>query len=249
MLSWTGLSLIFLAGFVSSFINIMAGGGSALTLGVMMLLGVDASSANGANRVGLLVQNLVGVAAYQKEERAHFKESLTLCLWTIPGAVIGAVSAIKISNVVFEKILACVMILIILTLFFPKAQGAASVENNKATRRLLYPTLFLIGFYGGFIQAGVGILIMAAFRHLRSMELVKVNFYKIVIILGYTIPVLLLFGLTKHIHWMSAGTLAVGSSLGAWASVKISLKKGEKAIQMILGVAILLMALKFLFNF
>ncbi|MFC1558046.1 sulfite exporter TauE/SafE family protein [candidate division KSB1 bacterium] len=241
--------LIFVAGVVSSFINIMAGGGSVLTLGAMMLLGLDAPVANGTNRIGILFGGTSGVLAYKSENYSYFKESLILTSFTIPGAIIGAVCAINVSNLLFQRILAIVMIFIIVTLLLPKKKTQETGHTNKISRILIYPAMFCVGLYGGFIQAGVGFLIMASLRHLLNMELLKINVHKNLIVLIYTIPVLFIFGSTNNIHWLYAFLLAMGNIVGAWASVKISVKKGNKAIKAVLIIAMLLMLTKFLLTF
>lgn len=241
------LVIIFLVGAVSSFINMMAGGGSVLTLGVMMLLGLDAATANGTNRIGVLVATGSGTLTYHSAGRSDLKESFRLALWTLPGAVVGAVFAVHISNALFEKVLAVVMIFIIITLFLPKPGTAAGGAVSPLRRKWIYPAMFFVGLYGGFIQAGVGFFIMAALRHILSLDFTRINQHKIFIVLVYTLPVLLVFDLTRNIDWFYALFLGAGNALGAWLSVKVSLKKGDKAVKLVLAAAIVLMVFKFLF--
>lgn len=238
--------LIFFVGLAAAFINIMAGGGSVLTLGTMMLLGLPAAVANGTNRIGLLVESLSGAAAFRSERFAEVKESVKLAVWTIPGAVLGSVFAISISSLMFQRILALVMIFIVITLFLPKGRSDGAGRNRGASRLFVYPAMIGVGLYGGFVQAGVGFLIMASLRHILRLDLVKVNMHKIYIVLIYTVPVLLIFGFTGNIHWPWAVCLSAGMAVGAWLSVKISVRRGEKVVKAVLCVAILLMAAKFL---
>jgi uncharacterized protein len=241
---------VFLAGFISSFINIMAGGGSTLTLGVMMLCGLPPSIANGTNRIGLLVAGLSGAAAYKSENLWSTKESLWFGLAALPGAVLGSLIAIRVDEIVFERLLALVIIFVIITLFLKPPQNTIHSRAGKSFARVwIYPVMFFIGFYGGFIQAGVGFLIMAALRHMLAMDLVAVNMHKNLIVVFYTIPVLLIFGMTGNIQWTYAGILALGNALGAWLSVKVSVKRGEKIVRAALAAALLLMAVKFLLSF
>jgi hypothetical protein len=87
---------------------------------------------------------------------------------------------------------------------------------------------------------------MALFRHGVGLDLVETNMHKNLIVLFYTVPILLMFGMTRNIQWTLAACMALGNALGAWLSVKVSIWKGEKAVRMVLGVAILLMAVKFI---
>ena len=146
----------------------------------------------------------------------------------------------------FQRILALVMIFVVITLFLPKKRSDGAGENQDASRLFVYPAMICVGLYGGFIQAGVGFLIMASLRHILRLDLVKVNMHKIYIVLTYTVPVLLIFGLTGNINWPWALCLSAGMVLGAWLSVKIAIRRGERVVKAVLCVAILLMAAKFL---
>ena len=235
---------VFIVGVGAGIINIMAGGGSVLTLGTLMMCGLDASVANGSNRIGLMLQNISGATTYKRQGICGFRSSIGLYLCAVPGAMIGALCAIQMTNVMFQRILGVVMIGIIITLFLPKPSDDR-VQVKKVHGLLLYPAMVIIGFYGGFIQAGIGFIIMAVFYQLTEKSLVQINMHKIHIILVYTIPVLFLFGMTKNINWVFALILAGGNAFGAWIAVRLSLKKGDMIIKRALAVAILLMALKF----
>ncbi len=235
--------VVFLSGLTAGVINIMAGGGSTITLGVLIFLGMDASVANGTNRIGLMVESTSGVLAFRSEKYSAFGESFKLSLFTLPGAILGALSAVRISNELFQQILGVVMILILLSLFIPVKKGhpeQAVVSDRK--KLMIYPAMFLIGFYGGFVQVGIGFILMGALRHLLGLDLIRVNMHKVFIVFIYTIPILFIFGLTGNIDWFCAIFLAGGYAVGAWWSAKISIVRGEKVVRLVLGIAILIIA-------
>jgi len=240
-------SLIFVAGVSVSFINIMAGGGSVISLAVLMFLGVDATVANGSNRIGILTGTLSGAVAYHREKTASIWTSAQFGFWAVPGALLGAWWAVRIDNQLFERILGMVLIFVIATLFIPKPAAAVQPQLEGWRRYLMHPLLFLIGFYGGFVQAGVGFLIMAALRHLANMKLLNINVFKNHIVLLYTIPILLIFGFSGKIRWDYALVLGAGNAVGAWLSVKLSVRKGDRVIKTALAAAIGMLALKMLF--
>jgi hypothetical protein len=103
-----------------------------------------------------------------------------------------------------------------------------------------------IGFYGGFIQAGVGFIIMAALLHLMNLDLVRVNMHKVFIVFVFTFPAILIFIFTDNVEWSYALVLSAGNALGGWWSAKVSVKKGERVIRVVLLIAMLIMALKLL---
>jgi len=225
----------------------MAGGGSTITLPTLIFLGLDGSLANGTNRVAILIQNISGILSFRQEKYHKFKMSLKLASFTLPGAIAGSIIATTISDTLFQKILAYVLIGVIVSLLVPRP-NQKKIEDSKKYQKdwFIYPAMVAVGFYGGFIQAGVGFLLMASLYHLMRLDLVHVNMHKIFIVFIYTIPALLIFFLTQNVDLKFGLTLAAGNALGAWWSAKFSVKKGERVIRIILMVAILMMSLKLL---
>ena len=240
-----GIIILFATGAVAAFINVTAGGGSSLTLPVLIFLGLDPSVANGTNRVAILFQNVSAVYSFKREKFYELKNSLILSALTLPGAIIGAITAVKISDDLFEKILAVIMILIIITMLLPKKK-VDKVKEGFVIDWKITLSMIVIGFYGAFIQVGVGFLLMAAFQYLMSLDLIRVNMHKVFVVFVFTIPALIVFILTDNINWYYGLTLSVGYSLGGWWGAKLSVKKGEKLINFVLIIAILIMAIKLL---
>jgi len=240
------LLLLFSLGSIAGFINVMAGGGSTLTLPALIFLGLEGSVANGTNRVAILLQNLSAVISFKREKYEKFRLSFKLAVFTLPGAILGAMISVQISNELFQKILAFVMIGIIITLIIPNSKKKLIGEDHPYNPWYVYPALFGIGFYGGFIQAGVGFIIMATLHHLMRLNLVNTNMHKVFIIFLYTIPAIVVFAVTKNINWIYGLTLAGGMAFGGWWAAKLAVKKGEKIVRVILLIAILIMALKLL---
>jgi len=180
--------LLFLAGVIAGVVNVMAGGGSSITLPLLILLGLDAGVANGTNRVAILVQNISAVLTFSHEKKTRLRTSFTLALWTIPGAITGALVATRIDDAVFEKILGGLLILIVLSMLIPRDSN----PEEQGERQSLWtgPSLLAIGFYGGFIQVGVGFLLMAVLVHLMRLDLLTTTVHKITIVLIYMIPAL-----------------------------------------------------------
>lgn len=236
--------ILFAVGLAAGVINVMAGGGSTLTLPTLIFLGLDSATANGTNRVAIVLQNVFATQSFRREKVSRLRQSLTFGLWTVPGAIAGAIAAVQISDEWFRRILGIVMIGVVISMLLPRGKQTTSDKGIQSW--WIYPSLFGIGFYGGFIQVGVGFLIMAAFYHLLKLDLVFVNMHKVTVVLVYTIPALLVFALTKHVDWVLGLGLAAGNSTGGWWAAKLSVRRGEKAIRYVLIVAVLIMAGKIL---
>jgi uncharacterized membrane protein YfcA len=234
--------LLFAVGAVAGFINIMAGGGSSITLPTLIFMGLDSAMANGTNRIAIFIQNIFAITSFRQQKVHRFKQSFSLAIWTLPGAIIGAFFAIKITDVWFQRILGIIMIGIILSMFISPTKNS---QDRKETKNwLVYPAMFGIGFYGGFVQVGVGFLFMASLYHLLKQNLIFVNMHKVFIVFIYTIPVLAIFIFTENVNLKLGLSLAAGNAFGAWWSARFAVKGGEKIVRVVLSAAILIMALK-----
>ncbi len=240
------LALLLFVGIGAGFINVMAGGGSAITLPILIFLGLNASTANGTNRIAILIQNVSAVSSFKKENFEDFGVSLKLALFTLPGAVLGAILAVKINNELFQKILGIVLIFIAISMVIPKHNASDETSQKNKTSWTVYAAMIFVGFYGGFIQAGVGFILMVSLNKLMKLNLVFVNMHKVFIVLIYNIPALLIFVFTGNVNWKFGFALAAGNAFGAWWAVKLAVKKGDKFIKLILLAVILFMSLKLL---
>lgn len=236
--------ILAIAGAVAGFLNVMAGGGSALTIPIMIFMGYDATVANGSNRIAIQVEAITAVATFKQENHSDFPLSMKLALMTLPGGIIGAFYAVKIDDALFTKLLGVVMVLIIFSLMFSKSKVIEHAKNHKWRNWLAWPVMSLVGFYGGFVQAGVGFVIMSALLHLYGMNLVKINMHKVFIVMVFTVPAVILFIATGNVDWFAAVALSLGMMVGTWAAVKMAIKKGEKIVRVVLGVALLIIAVK-----
>jgi uncharacterized membrane protein YfcA len=239
------LLLLFCVGAIAGFINVGAGGGSILTLPVLIFLGLNGALANGTNRLGVLVQNFFAISSFRQQNVHEFKKSLLLSLFTLPGAVVGAFLSMQLEDIWFQRILAIVMIGVVISMIVTRANGLPLNGGGVHKRTwLVYPALLGVGFYGGFIQVGVGLLAMAVLFHLSDMSLLQVNMHKVFIILVYTLPVLGVFLWTKNVEWGYGTVLAAGTAVGAWWGARAAVRGGEKAIRYLLIAAVVMMSLK-----
>jgi len=242
--------LIILTGALAGFLNAVAGGGSLLTLPMMIFLGLDSAVANGTNRIALVVQNITAVLTFKKKGFFDWKLNIFLGIPGLFGSIIGAMLAISISNEIFNKILAMVMLIVLfLTLWDPTKKIKLEQENLSFSRKMLLIIIFFfIGMYSGFLQAGIGFVIIATLALVTGMSLVKINSIKVFTILAYVLVSLAVFLWQGKVDWLVGIFLAAGNSLGAWLGSTFSVAKGDKWIRIVLVIAVLVMSIKLLFS-
>jgi len=244
------LILLIVVGIISGFLNVMAGGGSAISLPLLIFIGLDSPLANGTNRLAIFIQTIASIISFKQEKFFEFKTSLKLAAFALPGAIAGAVLAVNISNILFQRVLGIFIFGILLTVIIPQSKKSRTGQATEAAHGwLIYPIMLIIGFIGGFHQVGIGFLMIGALSHVMKMDLVRINMHKASVFFIYTIPALMVFAWTDNINWKYGIALAVGNAIGGWWSAKIAVRKGEKTIRVVLAVAMLIMAIKLLSSF
>lgn len=238
-----------MTGIVAGFINTLAGGGSTLTLPVLILAGLPSPIANATNRVAILLQNVIGVWRFYRYDQLKVKPVLPITLAAVAGAIAGSFFAVKISTEHFDTLLGIIFIFILIVMLIPKS--ATRAAGKKIPPWLEIIIFMAIGFYGGLVQAGVGFLFLAGLNLIERYNLVRANAIKLFIILCYTLVAVFIFGFFGKIMWLYGLVLATGNMLGAYLGVISAVKKGEKLVRMVLFIAIIVACLKLfgLFNF
>ena len=238
--------LTLLVGLVAGVMNTFAGGGSLLTLPLLIFLGLPSAVANGTNRVAIEVQNLFAILGFRSKGVSNFRLSLLLSLPTLAGAFLGARVAIDMPELLFRRVLAGVMLLVLALIFWNPTRRLYGSQPPLTPWRVLVAIvgLFLVGLYGGFIQAGVGFLIMAVLVGVMGLDLVWVNAHKVFIGAVYTLLALAVFALEGKVDWVAGMVLAVGNGAGGWVAGRLAVEKGERWIKPVFAFAVLVMAVR-----
>ncbi|WP_421877827.1 sulfite exporter TauE/SafE family protein [Marinoscillum sp.] len=236
-------------GLFTGVINTLAGGGSLITLPLFIFMGLPSSEANATNRIGVFLQSLVAAGGFKSKGVSVFPYAFYVSITAVIGCIIGAYFAVDIRGELFNKILAVVMLVVmVLTLMKPYLQKKGAEELFSPKSKFLSITLFFfVGLYGGFIQAGVGFLIIATLTGIHGLNMAKTNSIKSFVIVCYTLVALGIFWWEDQIRWDYGLTLAAGNSAGGWIASRWSVGKDDKWIRLILLVTVFGMAIKLWF--
>lgn len=248
-MTWTDAVLLLAAGLFTGIINTLAGGGSLITLPLFIFLGLPATEANASNRIGVFLSSIVAVGGFKSKGISVYPYSIWVSISAFIGCIIGAYFAVDIENRIFNRILAIVMVIVItLTVLKPYLTQREIVESftpkNKPLSIILF---FFLGIYGGFIQAGVGLLMIATLTSIHGLDMAKTNSIKAFVISCYTLVALAIFWWEDQIRWDYGLTLAIGNAAGGWITSRWSVGKDDKWIRLIMIVTVLGMAMKLWF--
>jgi uncharacterized membrane protein YfcA len=241
--------LLVAVGLVAGFLNVMAGGGSLLTVPVLVFMGLPGPVANGTNRIAILAQNLSAITAFFRRGFSDFRLSLSLAACAIPGAVAGALLGTGLEGVWFNRILALVMLGVMLVMHFDKGSAQRPTDYRPTRAQLIKGHLLMVGvgFWGGFIQIGVGFIIMPVLNRAMGLDLVRTNMHKVFIVAVYTIVALSVFASRVEILWLVGLALALGNSIGGYLGAHFTVTRGEKLIRLILNFVLIAFIIKLLF--
>jgi len=249
MEQWYYYAALMIVGFVVGFINTVAGGGSLLSLPILIFFGLPPTVANGTNRVAIVVQAIVATAGFKSKGISTFPFNVYLGISALIGAVIGANIAVDLKGETFNKVLAIVMVAVIVIIIFKPKTNLKHLKERLTGKYLWVGVFafFLIGVYGGFINAGVGFIIIMFLHYVNYMTLLRANATKVVVVSVYMLSALLVFALNDKVQWAVGLVLAIGNGVGAWVASRFSVKRGDGFIRGFLIIMVGVMAIRLWF--
>lgn len=230
--------LIFFGGIVAGVINAMAGGGSLLTVPLLSLAGVEGLSANGTNRIAVLVQSTASARGYVSKRVEAWSDTRRVLPWMLAGGLAGASVVSQLDDELFERIFGVLMIpLLVLVLWKPAARTADDPWPTWVTAVVF----FAVGVYAGAIQAGVGLILLLVLAR-AGYDLVTANLIKSYVIVAVSAVACAIFVWQGQVEWGPALVLSAGMGIGGFAGAHIAVEGGEKVIKPVLAVAVVLLA-------
>jgi uncharacterized membrane protein YfcA len=223
-MEWWQLGLLVAAGLVAGVLNTLAGGGSLITLPLMLWIGLPAPVANASNRISLILQNVSGTANFHRNARLHWPTAALLSACAVPAALVGAWVAIDVDERWFRRILVGVLLVSVITVARGRGDGGGLPEPVHRVRLAL--GFALAGFYAGFIQAGLGFALLALLHGVGRLDMVRSNAVKVTVVLACQLAALAVFSLADTVDWTAGLALAAGSSSGAAIAVRIQVRRG-----------------------
>lgn len=245
-MSVTIIIVIILAGIVVGFINTLSGGGSVISLSLLLILGLPADIANGTNRISIFFQTFSSVSSFTRQKMFTDLRPVWLGIPATIGAVMGAYLAVDVNTRVIEIAMTAAMVIMLFFLFY-KPDRWLKQNSKLLSSRLKWWQLaifFAVGFYGGFIQVGVGYFLLMALVLGTGYDLVKANAVKNLIVFFYAIFALLVFMIDGKVNYLYGIILSAGSMVGALIASHLAVKKGAGFIRAVILLSVVLTVLQ-----
>jgi uncharacterized membrane protein YfcA len=241
------LAALFAVGLVGGALNVVAGGGSFLTLPALLYFGLSAAEANGTNRVGVLAQNLTGVWGFHRSKAMAWRWGLAVSVPALVGAALGAWWALQLSDLGFKRLLSIAMLGMTLWTVLRAPKPVAEEHIGSPWHPGTMTAFFFIGVYGGLIQAGVGFAVLAA-TSAAGMNLVKGNAVKLLSVLLLTMLSLAIFASGGAVQWVYGLALGAGNIAGALVGVRLAVTQGHGWIQRVVTASVVVIAVLLWFD-
>jgi hypothetical protein len=226
-LSLVDFLLFAFAGLFTGVINTLAGSGSLITLPIFIFMcGLPPSVANATNRIGVFMQSGVATYKYNKTFPGLFKGVEWLAIPAILGSILGSKIAVDLDEKTMNYSIGVLMIIMLIVLLFKPTRWMQETMEGGTNKKsfLSIFVFFCIGIYGGFLQAGVGVFLLAGMVLVSKYSLKQANGIKLLMVLVFTIPALAMFIYYDKIHFGYGILMGVFQSLGAWLGVKFIAK-------------------------
>jgi uncharacterized membrane protein YfcA len=237
-----GYAVLFCAGVLVAFINSVSGGGSILSLPLLIFMGLPAATANGTNRLGILLGSIASLLAFRSQGIFLPRQALQVGWPAAIASLAGSLIAVRLSDRVFDPILAGVIIFVVISIIRSSGNGAARAGTPELRNDwLAWIAYAAIGFYGGFIQAGSGLVMMAVFKRMGNLDIFQINALKVSNTVIFIAVSLATFAAAGRIEWPMAAALAAGNLTGGWIGSLWQLRLGEAWVKRFLlwtGLAI-----------
>ena len=247
-MDWYFYPLLIAAGFVAGFINTLAGSGSAVTLPLLIFMGMPASMANGTNRVAIVLQNVAGVQGFRQRGMLDARGAMMLSIPAVVGSVIGARISLSLNEVLMRRTIGVVMLLVLVVILLRPRRwlhGTLEKLDGWPTPRQLI-LFFFIGMYGGFIQVGVGIWLLVGLVLGLGYDLIRGNGVKVTIVFCQGVAALAVFILNGQVQWREGLVLAIGNMLGAWSGARFAVERGVIWVRRVLIAIVIFSAAQLL---
>ena len=229
------IAILAVAGFAAGVVNAVAGGGTFLSFGALVAVGLPTLDANATSAVAVTPSNFASAAAYRAEVRLHWREFVPFAIIGLVGGAIGAWLLIWLGDLGFRPLVPWLLLMATLMFAFSDEIRAFvepwSRHAESGARTFAYGFMIVVAIYGGFFGAGIGIIMLAALTILEGGNYHKANAMKIAIaflIQVVSAAILIAGGL---VHWPQALVTMAAASIGGYLGVGWAKKAPDKIIR------------------
>jgi len=245
-------SIAIIGALIAGGINTLAGNGSAITLTILTeILGLPPNIANGTNRIGVFTQCAATSWVFHKNGKLNITRNKKYIIPIFIGAIAGGILAVNVSNEQFRAVFKFMMVFMLIAVLVKPKRWLRETDLEFRPKWYIYiPLLFALGFYGGFIQMGMGVFFLIIMVLGMRMNIIESNALKGFVIGLYTLLLIGLFHYQGMIDWKLGAIMAVGQTAGGYLTARFASrhKKADQIAYYVLIIVLILAIIKLFFS-
>ena len=230
--------LILLSGVLAGAVNSIAGGGTLISFPTLVWLGRDPILANATNTVAMWPGSLAAAFGFRRELASVRRWLLLLILPSLIGGALGGWLLLRTPTSTFERLVPFLILGATLLLagqeVITRRLGVLSKAHENPTIgwvTFVFAFQFLVGVYGGYFGAGMGILMLAALGLIGLTDLHQMNGLKNILAVGINGIAAIYFALANAVVWRDVGVLTVGTIIGGYLGARAARRLGRKFVR------------------
>ncbi|MBL4889115.1 MAG: sulfite exporter TauE/SafE family protein [Candidatus Lindowbacteria bacterium] len=239
--------LLAVGGVLAGITNSLTGGGSLVSLPILMLFDLSSIQSIATNRFAIIF--LSTAAAYSYHKQGHYKvdTAIPIGLTTGAGAIAGAFITVSLSAYAMNLVVLLLVYCFAIYLFVPKNILNTSDQNTSSPVRSagFFLMLFGLGIYGGFIGVSVSTMTVILLKKSRGYSNLKSFGINQISILILSVTASAVFFWKGVISFSHAAFLAVGMAIGGYFGPFVAEKVGEQKLNILLRIMIIALAIRF----
>ena len=232
------LGILFGAGLFGGVLNAIAGGGSFITFPALMWVGVAPISANATNTLASCAGYLSGAWAFRRDLANSPGPLLQMLVLSLVGGAIGAWLLLAIPDATFRQAIPWLLLLATLLFVFARHLNSSlrklvSVHRHSpaAAAILLALVLLAVGIYGGFFNAGLGIMLLSLLALAGYSDINTMNGLKLLLSSCISITAIAVFIYQGAIAWQQGTAVLLGTLAGSYLAARLSRRLPEQWIR------------------
>lgn len=221
--------LLLVAGLLGGAVNSLAGGGSFIVFPALLFSGVPPILANASNTYAALPGYVSGAVGYRKA-MAPYRDKLVV--YGLIAAVFGYVGAellLVVSDEQFSRVVPWLMTFAVALFIFGNQLNAAIKARSGGARGmqalgavLLLVLLAAVCVYGGFFNAGLGILLLAFLAMAGMTDIHAMNGLKLYVSSIVALVAVVRFAFNDRIDWYHGSIALVGVTIGGYVAARLA---------------------------
>ena len=237
------------AGLLAGLFNAVAGGGTFISMPVLIAVGLPSVAANASSTVALFPGSLASIYAYRKDFQNFEDVPLKYLIYTsLTGGCLGAILLLITPSNNFDKIIPWLVLTGALMFIFGKKVAKILANKFKLNKYILLTVQFILGVYGGYFGGGAGIMMMAAWSMLGLTDIKVINVNKTLLVGAANAIAVVIFIIWGKIYWLQTCIMLAATVTGGYFGAYYARRLNADILRGVISFLVVLITVFFFYR-